>query len=260
MEENTTQEIKEFKPPVSIKAAVWILIVLLMIAAISWGYSFATNVDSYAGKASSYTQWLTMNPIANGGCTGENIKAGSLEAIQTAISYEYIIKLPVKLVDSEIKVMTDNPYELKDALELINGQVGVIVDMQTENGNSEVTASAVYEIIKAYKGNIAVESWDLDALKWFKDNASSVIRGLSTGQLNQAALNGFEKFLHKNMLLNYKALPYYIACDYESLPNAIISDVNKDAYVIATGITDAETAKKATQYSDNVCIDGFSLY
>ncbi len=259
-EEKTTEKIKDSKPPISIKAAVWILIVLLILGALSWGYSFATNVDSYAGTATSYTQWLTMNPIANGGCTGENAKAGSPEAIENAISYEYIVKLPVKLIDGKAMVASDNPYELKEALDKINGQTGVIADIKTENGNGNELASAIYGVIKEYKGNFAVESSDLDALKWFKDNAPNVIRGLATGELDDTDLSGFEKLMHRNMLLNFKVLPYYIACDYESLPNMIISDINRDAYVIATGITDAETARLATEYSDNVCIDGFSLY
>lgn len=253
-------EAKKTKQPISIRVAVWLFIILAVIAACSWGYSYLTNVAAYAGTDSSYTQWLIMQPIAGGGCVGENAPYSSLEAIDRAIGYEYIVKLPVKLIDGEAMIANDNPYALKAALERISGQTGVIIDIKPEQDNSSELSQKIYEEIKGYKGNIAVQSSNTEALSWFKDNADNIIRGISTGSLDDTDLNAFEKFLHRNMLLNYKALPYYIACDNEYLPNMIIADVNNDAYVIAQNIDNLEAAKKATEYSDNICIEGFSLY
>lgn len=259
-EETENTQKKEFKPPVSTKAAGWLLLALIIIAACSWGYSYATNVDVYAGTDTSYTQWLIMQPIAGGGCIGEDAPYSSLEAIGRAIDYSYIVKLPVKLIDGEVVIASDSPYALETALERVNGKTGVILDIKAEDGNGAELSQKIYEIIEQYEGNLAVQSSDLEALSWFKDNADNVIRGLSTGSLEDTDLSGFEKLLHRNMLLNYKALPYYIACDDEYLPNTIISDVNNDAYVIAQDIDNLEAAKNATEYSDNICIEGFSLY
>lgn len=253
-------EVKQFKPPISTKLAVWLFIILAIIAACSWGYSYLTNVDVYAGSATSYTQWLIMQPIAGGGCIGEDAPYSSLEAIDRAISYEYIVKLPVKLIDGEAMIASESPYALQTALERVNGQTGIILDIKSQDGNGAELSQKIYELIKDYKGNLAVQSSDLEALSWYKDNADNVIRGLSTGSLEDTALSDLEKFFHRNMLLNFKVLPYYIACDNEYLPNMIISDVNNDAYVISQNIDDLDEAKEATEHSDNICIEGFSLY
>ncbi len=66
---------------------------------------------------------------------------------------------------------------LKEALEFVDGQVPVLLNLRTYGDNYESLAEAAAAVIEQYDGIIAVESMDYRCVRWFTRNLPHIIRG-----------------------------------------------------------------------------------
>ena len=192
-------------------------------------------------------------PIAHRGYFDNNGPApeNSLAAFQAAIDHGYAIEIDTQLtadgtvivlhdksllrtsgVDRNVADMTDAELAecrlfgtdqkvptLKEVLDLIDGQVPLLVEIKGEAGDDVAAiAAATAELLDDYDGVYVVQSFNPFALQWFKDNRPDVPRGLlckdfiadGEGQslVNRLALTG--------MLTNVIARPNFIAYEFES--------------------------------------------
>lgn len=126
-------------------------------------------------------------------------------------SYDYEELKDFTLYDSKEKI----PH-LEEVLDLINGQVPLIVELKGESSDTSI-ASAVAPYLDKYNGIYCVESFNPYLLLWFKRNRPNVIRG----QLN-TKLTGKERpfkikvrdFILENLLLNFITKPDFIAYNH----------------------------------------------
>lgn len=178
----------------------------------------------------------------NGGDAPEN----SLAAFQRAIDHGYAIELDTQItadgtvvvlhdksllrtsgVDANVDDVTDGELakmrlfdtderipSFAEVLQLIDGQVPLLVEIKGEAGDDVASISAkTAELLDGYDGAYAVQSFNPFALKWFKDNRPDVPRGILSkdfiaegeGQspVNRLALTG--------MLTNVLARPNFIS-------------------------------------------------
>lgn len=105
---------------------------------------------------------------------------------------------------------------LTEVLDLVNGQVPLIVEYKLPGNNTKVCELG-NEILKDYEGVYCIESFNPLALSWYKKNRPEVIRGqLSTkftgkkGSAPSKVLN----FALENLLLNFLSKPDFIAFNY----------------------------------------------
>lgn len=104
-------------------------------------------------------------------CDSHMRKACGIDERMVSFNYEHLKQL--KLFGTE-----EHMPLLSEALELIDGNAPVIVEIKTPAGLRGVstTCSAIYGVLKDYKGLYCVASFDPHVLQWFRKNAPEVIR------------------------------------------------------------------------------------
>ena len=78
----------------------------------------------------------------------------------------------MKLFDTDETIPT-----LAEALELINGQVPILVEYKMDKVDTDVCAYS-HELLKDYEGPYAVQSFHPFALFWYRQNANDIPRGI----------------------------------------------------------------------------------
>lgn len=272
----------------SSKIIIILSIALALLFAIVGFYNFAT-----AGEAISEDKisWIKETPIAHRGVHTKDIPENSLSAFENALKNNYAIELDVQFTkdkevvvfhDENLKRMTndtrniedvnydelknlrlDNTNEiiptLEEVLELVDSKVAILIEIKDCKDYIELSEKT-YEILKGYEGNYAIQSFNPFILEWYKNNASEVIRGQLSGTFTEGSesLNSFEKFVLKNMLLNFKSKPNYIGYELEGIPKSKLESLRKKGVpIIVWTVKNKEDMEKAYKYSDNITFENF---
>ena len=225
------------------------------------------SIDAFKGKV-----------YAHRGMFGSKEPENSLEAFQKAVDNGYGIELDVQLsADGQAVVFHDanllrlygenlavcnltaqelGEYgipTLKDALDLIDGKVPVIVELKGESGDISVAPIAA-EILDEYVGDYCVEAFNPLILKWFKDCRPDVVRGQLSMKFSKDGKKGPKYFLLEHLMLNFLSRPDFIAYDHKDTPKISLTLCRKlfNAPVVAW------TVKTADEWSK--CADKFDAY
>lgn len=230
--------------------------------------------------------WILEKPIAHRGLHDEFHPENSLSAFQKAIDNGYAIECDLHLIqdgtvvvihdDNTARTTSQDKYvssltkedlkeiklngseehipTLNEVLELVDGKTPILLEIKN-NGKVGELESAVWNVLKDYKGEFAIESFNPYVLKWFKENAPEVIRGQLASKLKGIKFPFFKKVALKKMLLNKITEPDFIAYNLEDLP---YKSVTKSGLpVVSWTIRSQEEYIKAIQISDNVIFEGF---
>lgn len=272
----------------SSKIIIILSIALALLFAIVVFYNFAT-----AGEAISEDKisWIKETPIAHRGLHTKDIPENSLSAFENALKNNYAIELDVQFTkdkevvvfhDENLKRMTNDTRNIEDVnydelknlrlgntneiiptleevLELVDSKVAILIEIKDCKDYIELSEKT-YEILKGYEGNYAIQSFNPFILEWYKNNASEVIRGQLSGTFTEGSesLNSFEKFVLKNMLLNFKSKPNYIGYDLEGIPKSKLESLRKKGVpIIVWTVKNKEDMEKAYKYSDNITFENF---
>ena len=272
----------------SSKIIIILSIALALLFAIVGFYNFAT-----AGEAISEDKisWIKETPIAHRGLHTKDIPENSLSAFENALKNNYAIELDVQFTkdkevvvfhDENLKRMTNDTRNIEDVnydelknlrlgntneiiptleevLELVDSKVAILIEIKDCKDYIELSEKT-YEILKGYEGNYAIQSFNPFILEWYKNNASEVIRGQLSGTFTEGSesLNSFEKFVLKNMLLNFKSKPNYIVYELEGIPKSKLESLRKKGVpIIVWTVKNKEDMEKAYKYSDNITFENF---
>ena len=120
----------------------------------------------------------------------------------------------MKLFDTDETIPT-----LQEALELIDGQVPILVEYKMDKVDTDVCAYS-HELLKNYDGPYAVQSFHPFALFWYRQNAKDIPRGILAKNFLRDNKEKGEKsdiidFLTTNLMLNVIGYPDFIAFDYQ---------------------------------------------
>ena len=108
---------------------------------------------------------------------------------------------------------------LTEALDLINGQVPVLVELKNE-GKVGPLESALHQILKNYRGEFAIQAFNPFSLQWFKKKCACHSQGATLRQLQgRKSCPGITSFLLSNLLMNWASDPQFIAYDLRALPS-----------------------------------------
>lgn len=101
-----------------------------------------------------------------------------------------------------------------EVLDTVAGRIPMIVELKTEDGNHAILSAAVHERMKRYDGPWCMESFDPQAVQWFRLNAPEIIRGQLAYDAAGKGKN-FREFMHNlgcaSMLQNLLGRPDFIA-------------------------------------------------
>ena len=112
------------------------------------------------------------------------------------------------------------------------------------------------EMLRAYKGEYAIESFNPYVLEWFKNNAPDILRGQLAGFFKGEKLAFIKRFALKRMVLNKIAKPDFIAYEASRLPNRFVRKY-KSLPLIAWTVRSQKEYMKVVQYCDNVIFENF---
>ena len=177
----------------------------------------------------------------------KKIPENSMAAFKNAVKHRYGIELDIQLTkDEQVVVFHDKTlnrvcnidgrvdaytYEellsfslhktkeqiplFQDVLSMVNGQVPLIVELKTGSRN-QLLCEKAYELLKQYKGNYCIESFDPFIVQWFRKNAPHIFRGQLSScprSLKKDNLSWIKAFFLGNLLCNVLSRPQFIAYD-----------------------------------------------
>ena len=102
-----------------------------------------------------------------------------------------------------------------EVLELMDGQVPLLIELKPCRRRRELCTKAL-ELMRTYKGELCMESFDPFTVAWFRRNAPDILRGQLTMQPRRAdrsstGLNVAASFILSHVFTNCLARPQFIA-------------------------------------------------
>lgn len=227
--------------------------------------------------------WLKDTPIAHRGIYDNiTVVENSKSAIEKAIDADYAVELDVNLTkDNTLIVFHDNIFsrltdsdgyvnltdyndikhekllksddvvlKVSDAIGLVNGRVPILFNIAGELPIS--IAKSLFDIVKDYSGEYAVESTNPYILEWFKINAPRVVRGQRAGAFNHRKPAYAKRGQLKKLKLNHISEPNFIVYRVEDAKKRYFKKATKDGLPLILGtVRTAKDARKVEALSAN---------
>lgn len=231
--------------------------------------------------------WLIDRPIAHRGYhkKEDNIPENSLLAFQRAIDNNLNIELDVQITtDNKVVVFHDqtakrmagvdkkiidmsyeevknlkldgldvHPPLLEEVLELVNGQVGIVIELKSLFFSPTFRLERhVKKILKTYNGLYCIKSFNPLTEIWFFNHFHKVTRGILVG-VKIEWLNKMMKF----------CFPFCNYCSFnvDMLPNDMVEKGfrQKKKPLISWTVDSIEDVEKVKQYADNIVFENLNI-
>lgn len=233
---------------------------------------------------------LLDRPIAHRGLfsNGEGIPENSMLAFAKAADAGYPVELDIQMLhDGTLVVFHDrflnrmtgrkrslrslSARDLKDiplletsqripllseVLELVDGRIPLLLEIKSRQRAGRIEQKLLHAI-ESYKGEYAVESFNPLSIRWFRDNAVHVRRGLLSGAIGGGKLL-YKKALVRGALFYRLSRPDFIAYDIKYLPARSVARLREKGFpVIGYTAMTRQEFDAAMKYCDNVIFEGF---
>ena len=220
--------------------------------------------------------WLNKLPIAHRGLhnNANNIYENTKESFLAAVNENYAIECDVVLskdhevvvfhdenlkrlcnLDKDVSSLTINElrnlkiYEsnsniisLDEMLHVVSAHVPIIIEIKGQF--TPFIEERIQEIIRSYKGPIALKTFNLKSVEWLIKFLPYVYKGL----VIDSNTNNFEAILDLNI--------DFVSCDIEFIESNLIDKVKKKGLPIITWTVDNEDKKKkANLIADNIIFE-----
>lgn len=220
--------------------------------------------------------WLNKLPIAHRGLhsNANNIYENTKESFLAAVNENYAIECDVVLSkDHEVVVFHDenlkrlcnldknvssltmnelrnlkiyesssNIISLDEMLHVVSAHVPIIIEIKGKF--TPFIEERIQEIIRSYKGPIALKTFNLKSVEWLIKFLPYVYKGL----VIDSNTNNFEAILDLNI--------DFVSCDIEYIESNLVDRVKKKGLPIITWTVDNEDKKKkANLIADNIIFE-----
>ena len=235
-----------------------------------------------------FKSWLVETPIAHRGLHDKTSPENSLSAFEKAVENGYAIELDVQLLaddtvvvfhDESLSRMTGNDGYIKflnkddlkvlnlagskehiptfeEVLKLVNGRTPLLIEIKNQFKVGKLEQKVI-DLLKDYKGEYAVQSFNPFSLNYFKHHAPQILRGQLSGYFKEEKLAFIKKFLLKRMSFNKNVSePNFISYDATTLPNRFVRKY-KRLPLLAWTVRSKEEYLKTIKYCDNIIFENF---
>ncbi len=235
-----------------------------------------------------FKSWLVETPIAHRGYHNKTTPENSLGAFSNAIEKGYAIELDVQLLaddtvvvfhDESLARMTGNDGYLKylngsdlkslklkdskytiptlqEVLDFVDGRVPLLIEIKNKYKVGKLE-QCVIDLMKNYKGEFAVQSFNPFSLAYFKKHAPNILRGQLSGSFKGEKLAWIKKQLLRHMHFNKKTSePHFISYEAAALPNRIVRKY-KNLPLLAWAVKSKEEYMKVVKFCDNIIFEDF---
>ena len=235
-----------------------------------------------------FKTWLVETPVAHRGLHDETSPENSIAAFKNAVAKGYAIELDVQLIsddtvvvfhDDSLSRMTGNDGYLRfltkedlpmlflngtketiptleDVLKVVNGESPIIIEIKNNDKVGKLEQKVI-DILKKYKGEVAICSFNPYVLGYFHSHAPEILRGQLSGFFKGTDLPFSTRFALKRMMLNKKVShPDFIMYEAKTLPNRFVRKYKK-LPLLAWTVQSQEEYLRVVKYCDNVIFEGF---
>ena len=240
-----------------------------------------------------FKTWLVETPIAHRGFHDKTAPENSLAAFSRAIEKGYAIELDVQLLadgtvvvfhDDSLARMTGNDGYLKylnkedlkalklngtketiptfsEVLKFVDGKVPLLIEIKNQHKIGKIEQSVI-DLLKGYKGEFAIQSFNPYSLAYFKHHAPQMIRGQLSGSYKGEAFKDFGgkklvRYILRHMLLNKTVSePHFISYENITLPNRIVKK-HKNIPLLTWLVDSKKEYMRVVKYCDNIIFEGF---
>ncbi len=148
----------------------------------------------------------------------------------------------------------------KDVLQLVNGQVPLIVEVKVEHDNFNELCAAVNDMLASYTGDYCIESFHPLAVLWYKKNNSDVIRGqlscsFKKPDKKRSPLYTFLAYL----CMNFLTKPDFIAYGHQDLHNLsfMLNHKYYKAMTVVWTVRDIDEMKTLKEKGHTIIFENF---
>lgn len=234
-----------------------------------------------------FDSWLCNKYIAHRGLHTDKLPENSLGAYENAINQSYPIEIDVRIIsDGTLIVLHDDDLKrvcgkdkyasqlkkedladcklfgtdytiptLEEVLNFVDGRTPLLIEIKQLEKVGELERK-MWELLKDYKGEYAVQSFNPFSLEWFKKNAPQVWRGQLSCSFKGEKLSFVKKVLLKRLKLNGISSPDFISYCAEDLPNKWVKK-HENLPILAWTVRSQQKYLKAVQYCDNIIFEDF---
>ncbi|MEG1009906.1 MAG: hypothetical protein RSF67_08890, partial [Clostridia bacterium] len=155
------------------------------------------------------------------------------------------------------KALDDDVLSFKEAIEIIDGKVPIIIDIKDGKIYDRSLEDKIMDLMKEYKGEFVIQSWNPLVVLYFKNNYPENIRGQVGNSLK--GIKTFRSFSLNTVcfILFYLGEPDYIVYDLDETVY-ILSKFNKIIGLPVIGYTakDQHDIIRYEKYFDNIIVEG----
>ncbi len=233
-------------------------------------------------------EWLTSRPIAHRGLhQGKEIPENSIASFELAIEKGHPIELDIHILkDNSIAVFHDRDLLrlcgkdlllkhqtavsikeyflcdtnqkiplLSEVLNLVSGKVPLLIEIKNFNWPGRMEEQ-VLKVLRDYKGEFAVQSFNPFTPRWFRKNAPEIFTGqLATG-VDYHEVEWWRHMATKYLLVTLVSRPDFIGYDIESIPNLPTRIVKKLGIpLLAWTVRNEEQRSRAALHCNNIIFE-----
>ncbi len=235
-------------------------------------------------KTSKAVNWLRERPIAHRGLHDANKRVfeNTLSAAAAAVRRDYPIELdlqpskdrvPMVFHDEELERMTGVKGNIRDMaaselskitikrtrepiptladlLELVDGEVGLVIELKGITGADDGFAAAVVETLKNYNGTYALMSFEHHLLQDIRDIAPNAALGLAAfGEDDK-----YDTHCAITKRLNLDFVSYYV----DQLETRFVRDYRQTKRpMVSWTVKTPEKADYSAKFADQMTFEGF---
>lgn len=261
-------------------------------ASVGAGYIYATKPNM---SRKEQMKVLSDNYIAHRGLFNnqDGVPENSLLAFKAAVDHHYGIELDVQMtVDGKLVVFHDDNLEricgvdkildnctyaeleeyrllgtdqkiplLDEVLEVVDGKVPLVIEVKPSGDWLGLTQRLAVRM-DSYQGFYCMESFEPEAVEWYKYNRPHIIRGqLATDYFkDKPEMNATKKFMMTNLLQNFQSRPDFVAYNYKfrnDLGFRLFKLLYPEAETVAWTIKSQEQLEEAKKLFDCFIFDSF---
>jgi glycerophosphoryl diester phosphodiesterase len=230
--------------------------------------------------------WLVSKAIAHRGFHNAEMPENSVPAFENAVKNNFAIELDVRLIDdgtvvvfhddSLTRMTSADGYacnlklgELENTkllgteysiptfervLEAVNGKAPILIETKNVGKIGKLEAKVI-DMLSAYGGDIAVQSFNPYSLELFQKIAPLYLRGQLSTFFAKSELSFFKRYMLKRLKFNSFSKPDFISYCAEYLPNHFVTKTGLP--VLAWTIRSNAEMEKALPACDNIIFERF---
>jgi glycerophosphoryl diester phosphodiesterase len=217
--------------------------------------------------------------FAHRGLHGPGVPENSLAAFRAAIAVGAGIECDVRLSDDGIPVVfhdhdlrrmcasalaveatnaevlgrqrlfdsSEHVPSLQDLLQLVSGQVPILIELKTRSGNAGRLTAAVTAVLESYDGPAGMMSFDPNVGKWLRRNARHIRRGLVISRRSSL----FDRW--RSIM---GASPQFLAVDRETLSSRWTARARRKRWLYSWTIGAVSERETAEVHADALIWEG----